>query len=272
MKIIEINNMSELFDKLNSFKPNWIFRGQSNNNNSIWELESSLERIVKSSGRDATFMKKCEDYSLDIFMSKVHHYLSFDSIPKTTLSWLSLMQHHGVQTKLLDFSTSPFVSLFFSFSGYKADQNTPVSVFALDYRHILKASIEAIKKNNDQFKYEHPIPINKQDKIFDEYINNKGLDIAWITEPAIMNLRLARQQGTFLLSANTEKYIHEILNSPIYQRADDYFIRYDINIILYKDVKAMLDKMNINYQNLYCDIDGLAKDINLDLKLYSNPS
>lgn len=266
MKTVPITSIADLWSIFDQYGAHWIFRGQSNSNGVIWPIESSLERLVKNTGWDGELAKRMENYSFDSFKSKAHHHLSFDIIPKTKLGWLSLMQHHGVPTKLLDFTSSPFVALFFACSGVVEKQSLPVSVWGLDFRHVLKISISVIKSKNVNFSYNYPILTSKQDCIFQKYIDNKNTDIAWIAEPSQMNLRLAKQQGTFLLSANTERRIWDVLNSSIYQSTSDYLVRIDVPVCLCHDIRNRLNRMNLNNQNLYCDIDGLSKDINSELQ------
>jgi hypothetical protein len=52
---------------------------------------------------------------LEQFKSNAHLYLT--TLPRTfkNLEWLSLMQHYGTPTRMLDFTFSPYVAAYFAF-------------------------------------------------------------------------------------------------------------------------------------------------------------
>jgi FRG domain len=41
-------------------------------------------------------------------------HLGKSALPKDDLTWLALMQHYAIPTRLLDFTYSPFVGLYFA--------------------------------------------------------------------------------------------------------------------------------------------------------------
>jgi len=92
----------------------WIFRGQAN---AAWPICSSFELRVanKYTGtteyRDRELRAK-EKYSIDQFKREAWRLVERNDLD--TLEWLSLMRHHGVPTRLVDFSDSPIVALFFA--------------------------------------------------------------------------------------------------------------------------------------------------------------
>jgi len=111
MQIVErrLNSLEEIFNVLMAYDSQWIFRGQSNG---AWGLSRSIERI-EVQGFDDNVLRSHESYMRLKFEAVAHHYLDYQNLPTTNLSWLSLMQHHGVPTRLIDFTTMPFIGLFF---------------------------------------------------------------------------------------------------------------------------------------------------------------
>lgn len=248
--------------ELNSLPNDFVFRGQSDAN---WGLQSTLERVLgdKWSSENA---RKFENHSLDTFKSKYHIYSGTEHIPKSKLSWLSVMQHYGVPTRLIDFTTSPYIALYFALETYDPLSGKDLSIFAIDYSSLMEASIQHIKNKDEQFT-ETKISIQgKQDEIFDEVVDIYSYDIAWITEPIELNARIDRQSGTFLISGNLSKTIDSIVSSNLY--ASCTMMKFVIPAALYEGIYVALRKMSINSKSIYGDLSGLAKSIRMELQVY----
>src|SRR5215469_15080320 len=110
MNSIEIDSVDNLIYLINSLPNNYFYRGQAD---ASWYLQSSLERIVGSNWSAET-ARKFEDFALKSFRPKFHLYDRENVQPGSKLAWLSIMQHYGVPTRLLDFTESPYVALYFA--------------------------------------------------------------------------------------------------------------------------------------------------------------
>jgi hypothetical protein len=105
----------------------WIFRGEGEVHDRA--LRPVLERTIEKYGatEDSGDLK---ERLLREFQRKAHHYLA--TVPKRddTLEWLALMRHYGAPTRLLDWTYSFFVAVYFACQDARKD--TPCVVYALD--------------------------------------------------------------------------------------------------------------------------------------------
>lgn len=263
IKEIKINNMEQLIRLINEFPNNYIYRGQAN---SQWKLTSSLERII---GNCWNNIKKFEEHSLEVFQPKFHLYGLKNHTPSSKLAWLSLMQHYGTPTRLLDFTESPYVALYFALETFDYKSDDDLALYAIDYCAIIESSLRYIKEKDNKFNETMRSIQGKQDKIFEYFIDRFSYNIIWITEPAILNARMDRQLGSFLLSGNKEKRIEDILYSDLYSNTD--IKKIIIPNELGGSIYALLRKMNLTSKNLYGDLEGLAKSVRMEMLVYSSP-
>jgi hypothetical protein len=265
MTEIVISDTEELIRAFNSLSNSFIYRGHAN---AEWNLESSLERVIGSKWC-STEAQKFEEYSLDRFKAKFHLYDHENIAPDSKLAWLAIMQHYGVPTRLLDFTDSPYVALYFALEAYQPASKKDLAIFALDFTATMDASIDHVCTKNTLFKETRATVHPKQDKVFDEIVDPFAYDIAWITEPKRHNERLDRQGGCFLVSGNRDTRIAAILATPIY--ASCGLVKYKIDQKLYAHIFALLRKMNVTSKSLYGDLDGLARSIRMEMQVYSAP-
>jgi hypothetical protein len=102
-----------------------IYRGQRNYS---WPVKTRLARDLERlpSDRDPLAL---ENSGIGFFMDRATGLLSRVPDEHDLLGWLSLMQHYGAPTRLLDWSQSPFVAAFFA---YDQASETDGSLYALE--------------------------------------------------------------------------------------------------------------------------------------------
>ena len=136
----------------------WIFRGQGN---ADWPLSTTYERI-----RNKTCLANLKEYEwrvneLDTIekfkRSAVRLYSTSESLD--LIDWLALMQHCGAPTRLLDFTYSAFVALFFATATPK---DVDFAVWAIRLSSLTKRfnqfrfpkDLRNAMRNNDAFEIE----------------------------------------------------------------------------------------------------------------------
>lgn len=263
IKEVTIKDSDHLIRSLNELPNNYIYRGHAD---SCWKLESTLERTIGEHW-SSEMASKFEDHYLNLFKSKYHIYNGSEHEPKSKLAWLSVMQHYGVPTRLIDFTESPYVSLYFALEAYNPLLKNDLAIYAIDYASIMDSSLSYISKRDSSFnKSRHDI-IGLQDELFDDVVDRFSYEVVWITEPLELNARIDRQSGTFLISGDKERRIEELLSLEMYKEV--HVVKYIIPHSIYENIYALLRKMNINAKTIYGDLGGLAKSIKMDMQVHA---
>lgn len=90
-----------------------------------WNLRPTLIRNVDlrplKNVKNATGRALEEELRKEHYIAKNYHFLAKE--PRTNIEWMEVMQHHGVKTRMLDWSESVMHSLIFSLEVFFDDQN-----------------------------------------------------------------------------------------------------------------------------------------------------
>jgi hypothetical protein len=262
MKNVNITTMGQLIKSINGLPNHYIYRGHSDKR---WRLQSTLERILGD--LFATDAEKYENYAISVFQSKFHLYDKLNERPKTKLEWLSIMQHYGVPTQMIDFTASPYVALYFALENASKTADESFAVYAIDYRELSKKSLAYIKEKDKTIDIDYGDLHYKREELFNDIIDKHSYDILWEVEPAISNLRLDRQSGCFLISGCKTLTIETLLAREIYN--DVEIIKFIIPGRFWDNIYNLLERMNITSKTIYGDLDGLSRSIKLFMRAYS---
>lgn len=262
IKEVKIDGPEHLIRSLNELPNNYIYRGHAR---SSWNLESTLERTIGEHW-SSDVAGKFEEHYLNLFKSKYHIYNGEEHEPKSKLAWLSVMQHYGAPTRLIDFTESPYIALYFALEAYDPLLRNDLAIYAIDYASIMDISLGYISKRDSGFTKKRSDIVGVQDSLFDDVVDRFSYEVIWITEPLELNARIDRQSGTFLISGDKEKKVEDLLSMPMYSESD--VVKYIIPHRIYENIYALLRKMNINAKTIYGDLGGLAKSIKMDMQVH----
>ncbi len=263
IKRVDVSDMDALILQLNSLPNRFMFRGQAA---ASWKLQSSLE-VVLGERWSAEKARTFEERALNEFTSKFHLYDRENLAPSSKLGWLSVLQHYGVPTRLVDFTESPYVSLYFAIEA-DPRSSSDLALYALDYTAVMEATLALIRKKRRAFKETRQSLYAIQDQVFDSVVDPGEFDVAWIGEPRQFNARLDRQGGTFLVSGNRSRRVEDVLAQAMYASAPMF--KFIVPGHMRKSIFALLRKMNINSKSLYGDLHGLARSIKMELQVYAD--
>ncbi len=166
---------------------NWIFRGQSSSK----QMSSTLERALESWCIEALNGPKLEEVLIREFR-RLYDGPHSRLVRSDTLYCISVMQHYGSPTRLLDFSYSPYVAAYFALNKGKAES----TVYCINREWILKSAESAVgfKVVNDR-----NCDAKRNDSSFlPLYMTSPYKKFVLIENPVILNDRLIIQQGTFI--------------------------------------------------------------------------
>jgi hypothetical protein len=254
----------------------WLFRGQKE---ASWRLEPALDRAMRRFNIPQPQWKSFEERTLREGQRNLHRYLTDLPDRNDWAEWLALLQHHGAPTRLLDWSYSFFVALFFAIDKAdpctKADSCTkadpcpeeskpkPAKIFAIDNEEL----VDLRKK-----EYEVGLPwwirdwhnTNDKDPCVLTYFlkDTTDLDIVLPLNPFRLNERLAIQQGIFLFCPHRTKSFDEVYKK---MRENHPGLTYEIVIhispSLVAEILTHLQDLNVISRALFPGIDGLCRGL-----------
>ncbi len=257
--------------RLFGYLSHWVFRGQSN---SIWSLQTTLERAAIINNSDIRDIPKIESKVVDKFRRRAFNYIEKIPEKENILEWLSLIQHHGGPSRLLDFSYSYYVALFFSVE--QALQES--AVFCLNKDLIYFKGLETEKwrgLENDV----HFGTLDYCNKVLKEQTLSP---LVMFVEPFNLHERLSRQQGLFAvpfegrqsfeynLSLTVNRFQKELPKSKKIVEYDRLLSLLNQECALLKvripkeyhnEIRKELKLMNITNETLFPGIDGFTRSL-----------
>lgn len=117
------------WDEIHAFasRRGWLFRGERTTE---WQPKSSLERCCDRLGVQPKMRRTIEGRIIREFRRAYHQFSARVPDSRSIVEWLSIMQHHGAPTRLLDFTYSVYVGAYFAVE--EADGGSDSVVWALD--------------------------------------------------------------------------------------------------------------------------------------------
>lgn len=223
-----------------------VYRGASDASRPLW---TSLDRLGDRPHAKADL----EEHILRNFIRYSRPHLD-EARPHNDWEMLIAAQHHGVPTRLLDWTYSPLVAAFFATrpSGDRGGQDR--AVWRLDWQTLHR-----------KFKLP-PLALLIQD--FESLLDaltpwklfggKNDRAFACMIEPPSLDNRIVAQAATFTLCSSTKKSFDAFLEE---EGLRDALTKYVIPASDVGRIRDQLDLVGIDERRLFPDLDGVASAI-----------
>lgn len=248
----------------------WVFRGHSRTD---WRIESSLARYLRTHQRNIRndWHDVRELNSIHKFQNAAHQFISHLPPEQDLLSWLAVMQHFGAPTRLIDFTYSPYVALFFAFSGSVAPiaAGDRPSVQELE-THYGPYEVHALNLRSHTRRTQKILGINTppaQEKYCIGKSSKQENDFVGFFEGRWQNARQSAQQGLFMIPSRIDMDIHAFLESCKLSngkgKSNWLIFRFEGGRDAYRQMAKHLVRANLTDASLFPGLEGVARSLSL---------
>lgn len=157
------------------------------------------------------FMRSTSDTSETTLLNRFRQSAAMlaDQRPATSFDWTFLMQHYGVPTRLLDWSESPLISLYFALEEWSLKADTDAALWCL-WPTALNQNANIVDKVEGQY-----IPSFEDEELqgytVDSVRQNTRIELFPVATIATRNnARIQAQMGTFTIHHNKKIAIEDV--------------------------------------------------------------
>ena len=259
MRTIVIHTLGELVDRVTPSEPDpvtgrrrdtGVYRGSSNATN---PLLTSLDRL---GGIEPPHTKAdLEEHILRNYIRYSRPHLGTDRVN----DWEQLVsaQHHGVPTRLLDWTYSPLVAAFFATRQSEEREERDRAVWRLDWKTLHEKfdfpTLSLLIKDLDEL-------FGKDGHFTPWTLMRRGAqrDFACLLEPPSLDQRIVSQTAVFTLCSDKSRPFDAFLSDHGLGGA---LTKYVIPAKEVGRIRDQLDLVGIDERRLFPDLDGVAAAI-----------
>ncbi len=249
-KVIRVESWNELQEwlfedswkpSLKRFRSNYAFRGCGN------DLDDLQTALMTLGGNYAVL----ENHLIRNFIK----YAGSESTPGDSIwHWLAVGQHHGLPTRLLDWTYSPFVALHFATKDMNSF-HVDGAIWCLDYtksNQFLPKKLKRLLKEEGSYVFTAEL-LSRAAKSLQEFDKLEKDDFVVFYEPPSLDERIVNQFALFSMMSSPKANLHGWL-----QKKPDLHRKLLIPASLKREIRDKLDQANITERVLFPGLDGLS--------------
>jgi hypothetical protein len=193
----------------------WVFRGQAD---ASWP-------VVPKAGRAEYYVKR----DLGRFYVWRQRACAYTTLPANDWECLAIAQHHGLATRLLDWTTNPLIAAYFAIAALPMSDGAIYSYLPESYIDVNVASIDKISQV-----------------------------AAYM--PRSVTARIVNQGGVFTYHPEPST---PLVGEPLKELSGrENLVQIRIPLEAKPDILRTLDKYGFNEVGLFPDLDGLSRHVN----------
>ncbi len=250
-----ISSWRELVDIEDTYGKTWMFRGHSGN----WDLISSLHRACDrfEIGYSDAFQV---EYSLMRAFRRKYSGDDSQMVQDDPMYCMAKMQHYGAPTRLLDWSYSFFVALYFAIEF--ASTKESFFIWAFNYEWI-KEKLKRI--GLDSWQYRNVDETRGKPALFEDEYFVKQHEMIFAESAMGLNSRLSDQQGVFLLPGIVSETTDTIFDHQLDRENVMQLVEIKLDKEEFSKVINKINRMRLTHNSIYSDSEWIGKDLILEI-------
>ena len=227
-------------EPLSRFRSQFVFRG-------VPRASHGLNTSLQTGGYEAHERHLLTSFRKYALRSAVHG--------DWVWNWLSLAKHHGLPTRLLDWTYSPYVAMHFATHDPR-HFSEDAAIWCVDYRRINDLLPEPLRRvlGEEDVNIFTTELLNRVATTLDEYDDLSDDDFVVFFEPPSLDERIVNQFALFSLPSSPTMSLQALL-----ERGEAAYRRIIIPAALKWEVRDKLDQANITERVLFPGLDGLSQ-------------
>ena len=237
------------------FTSKYLYRGQSN---STWELQTTLERFTSQTltvtdyyrfacaakAKIETFTdKKWDIFNPSEYESWIKDQSNLSLINMPSYEYLAYLRHHGYPSPLLDWTSSPYIALFFAFRNPSSSTHVSIYVY-MEYAY--SGKIYSLDEPHIQL-----------------FGPNATIHRRHFLQQSSYTSCMKKQGNNYILTS------HEAIMKKSKQ-TQDLMWKFNLPVTDRKFILGKLNTMNINAYSLFPSIDSLMEAVSISENRFSN--